>query len=239
MYKKVRSKIVVSGMASALIICGIIAFIPIAKAGSNHITFHVSVSVADGYFSTDVTTSSDSVEPGKSVTITFDAQQGAGSLYVDLGTYGGQDISFKTPLSSISVPVSGISGVASLNVDLRGSLEGDLTIDGPGSLSTSHLSWNSWGEKTVTLDASNAEEGDTITVTLDLEYTGHIGAHGDTMLGDVTLISDQSLPGVGGSDPVVVTVKVQKGGILPGVPGFEIALVACAIALVLLWKRKK
>ena len=231
--KIIRSKIV-HAVSALLLLCSLSLFITTVNASSVHVTFNVNAYVAEGYFSTDITSSGDKVNPGGSTTITFEAKQGQGSLYVDMGTYGSNSISFKTPLSSISIPVSGIPGVASANVDLRGSLEGDLTVNGPGTLSTNHLSWSSWGKKTVTLDATNAKEGDTITITLNLKYTGHIGAHGDTFLGDVTLVSDQALPGVSGSKSVDHTVKVTASG----VPGFEIAIVIVAIAAVALLHKK-
>lgn len=220
-----------------IVLCSI-ALAQTVNASSEHISFHIDAYVADGYFSTDVTSSGNTVKPGEKTTITFKAQKGDGSLYVDLGSYGSQSISFDTPLSSISIPVGGVSGLASVNVDLSGSLEGDLIIDGPATLSKNHLSWTNWGEQTVTVDASNAEDGDTIKVTLDLKYTGHIGAHGDTVLGDVTLISSQSLPGASGSKSFVHTVNV-KSSILPSVPGFELISLVSAFALILFWKRKR
>lgn len=237
MIGKNKHKEATAGITGILLLYSLLALAPLAEAGSDHVTFHVDAYVADGYFSTDVSASGDTVTPGDKTTITFEAKRGGGSLYVELGSYGGATVNFDTPLTSVSIPVSGMTGIASVNVDLRGTLEGDLTVSGPGTLSINHLSWTSWGKKTVTLDASKAEEGDTIKVTLKLKYTGHIGAHGDTLLGDVTLISDQSLPGVAGSKSVVHTVKVQSS-IFPGVPGFEIAIFLGAIGVVFLLQRK-
>lgn len=235
---KMKRKEFVFPILGVLLLCSAFPLATTVNAASEHVTFHVDAYVAEGHFSADMVSSGDSVQPGGTTTISFEAKQGGGSLYVDLGSYGGSSISFNTPLSSVSIPVSGITGIASVKVDLRGSLEGDLSVQGLGSLSTSHLSWNSWGKKTVMLDAGNAKEGDTISITLTLKYTGHIGAHGDTFLGDVTLISDQSLPGVSGSKSVVHTVKVQKEGILPGVPGFEMLMTLTAVAAVMLLHRR-
>ena len=234
--KKSRKKFLCA-IFGFMVLSGLLPFIDTGNAGSTHVTFHVNAYVAEGYFATDVTSSGDTVKPGEITTITFETKQAKGSLYVDLGSYGGSSISFNTPLSSISIPISGIAGVASVEVDLRGSLEGDLSVNGPGSLSTEHLSWRSWGKKTVTLKAANAKEGDTITITLNLKYTGHIGAHGDTVFGDVTLISMQSLPGVSGSKSVVHTMNVKKE-ILPGIPGFEILLVLSAILVAVILKNR-
>jgi len=210
-----------------------------SRAGSTHTTFNLSTSVASGSFSTDISASGGSVKPGDSTTITFDAEQGGASLTVYLGSYGSESISFSTPLSSVSIPVSGISGVASVNVDLSGTLEGDLSVSGPGSLSTTHLSWGSWGKRSVTLNAANAKDGDKITITLNLEYTGHIGASGKTFLGSITLISPQSLPGVQGSPPVTLTVDVKesKGG--GGIPGFEFPVFIMAGAIILFAMKRR
>ncbi|MFQ6126997.1 MAG: hypothetical protein ACE5R6_20670 [Candidatus Heimdallarchaeota archaeon] len=202
---------------------------------TTHVTYSVNTSVASGSFSTDVSTSGDSVEPGGSTTITFDVQQGSALLMVDFGKYGSESITFDTPLSSISVPIYGIGELASIIVDLSGMLKGDLSVKGPGFLSTNHLSWSSWGKKSVTLDASNAEDGDTITVRLILEYTANIGATAETILGDKTLISPRRLAGVQGSPPVTLTVDVKKGGI----PGFELVVTLGAIIAVISLKKIK
>ena len=66
-----------------------------------------------------------------------------------------------------------------------------------------------------------------------MEYTGHLGAHGDTMLGDITLISDQALPGVKCSNSVEHTVDVKKAGILPGIPGFETIILFTGLIIVM------
>jgi len=231
--------IIVIGAISLLIVAYALPFLGIeSRAGSTRTTFNLSTSVASGSFSTYISASGTSVKPGGSTTITFDAEQGGASLTVYLGSYGSESISFSTPLSSVSIPVSGISGVASVNVDLSGTLEGDLSVSGPGSLSTTHLSWNSWGKRSVTLNAANAKDGDKITVTLNLEYTGHIGASGKTFLGSITLISPQSLPGVQGSPPVTLTVDVKESKGVGSIPGFEMIIaIGAVIAAITLWKR--
>lgn len=215
-----------------------ISMINYVKANTTKVNFSVDAYVCNGNLATYVTAAGKDVKPGGSTTITFELKKGSGYLTLNLGTYGSGSISFDTPLNEISIPVAGISGLASVNADLSGRIDGYLTVDGPATLSTTHLIWTDWGKKPVTLTTTeDAKDGDEITVTLNLKYTLNIGATGKTLLGDVTLISPQTIAGIDGSPPITLTINVKekKGGI----PGFEIVGFVSAAAIYVFLYRKR
>ena len=227
------------GMTCLLIFVGMLNYN--AKADATKVNFSVDAYVCSGNLATYVTATGKDVKPGGSTTITFELKKGSGYLSLDLGAYGSGSISFDTPLNEISIPVAGISGLASVNADLSGRIDGYLTVDGPATLSTTHLIWTDWGKKSVTLTTTeNAKDGDEIVVTLNLEYALNIGVTGRSLLGDITLISPQTIAGIEGSPPVTLTVNVKEKKEGGGIPGFEIVgFISAAAIYVFLYKKDK
>ena len=231
--------------AATFFVCVMMLLIPMnttASSNNERVTFAVSVSIASGSFSTNVITSDVNVKPGESVVLSLDAQKGPATLRVNLGSYGSPSITFDTPIGTLKVPVTSIL-VATVNVDVNGSLTGDLSVQGPGTLSSQSLEWSTWGSKSVTVNASpTAEEGDAIKVTLTLKYRVSLGASATVpFIGTQTIIPFQSLGELRGSSSVVATVHVGTGGDwIPGKLSLELAAIfAILLVLGLVFAAKK
>lgn len=183
---------------------------PPARATSTTVDFTVSANVASGTFAASVDAQPVWVAPGGSVTIQVQASKATATLSLDLGsTFGTVGIDFDTPIGTISVPVASIT-VASVNVDVTGSLTSDVSAP-RGSLSASSLSWGDWGSQAFTFTADGVAEGQTVNVALDLAYAVGVGASATIpLLGTVTLIPNQNLGFVAGSPQMTIPVRVQS-----------------------------
>jgi len=65
---------------------------------------------------------------------------------------------FDTPIGRLSIPVFTV-GVASISADIIGSLEGTISVSGPGSVDVTTLRWDDWGPKSVIITVSNYAKG--------------------------------------------------------------------------------
>lgn len=163
--------------------------------------------------------------------------QGSSSLTLDLGTYGTHTVTFNTPIGTISIPVSGIPG-ASVNLDITGSITGSITTSGPASASPTTLAWESWGSKTVTIDATNAKDGDVIEATLSGSYSVSIGAS-VTLLGMTTNLFTVPMSNLSGSPSVTANIGVSSSPPIPWLYIFIAIIIVVIVAGSILYLRKR
>lgn len=186
-------------------------------------------------FRVDCSGSSAKVKPGESTTVAFNCKGGTGTVTVTaLGGTG--SASFETPLGAASIPVAGVAGVATVNVDIQGSLVGAVTSSGGATVASSRLTWSSYGSQSVTLQApSTATPGTRYTVTLSPEYTATVGGSIKSSLGSAEIISF-TVP-VAKAPSAQATVEVVAPGPLPG---FEAPLAVIGLlVMAFLWSRRR
>ena len=183
------------------------------RAASSSVSFSLGVSRVTGTFNVDCSLEDATVAPSSSVDIHASVAQKSSSLTLDLGTYGTHTVTFDTPIGTVSVPVSGITG-ASINLDITGSITGSITTSGPGSASPTSLSWTSWGSKPITIDATQAKDGDSIKPTLSASYTVSIGVS-VTVLGYTTQLFSVPVRSLSGSPSVTANIGVSASPTIP------------------------
>jgi hypothetical protein len=214
------------------------------SASPARVRFDISRGAIFAYFSVECVASSPDVQltPGSSTTISFIANSAPAEVGVEvLGQTASQ--SFDTPIGTLSIPVFTV-GVATVNVDIVGGLDGTISASGPGSVSKRTLSWSGWGTQSVTVTISpDAEPGNTIRVTLLLEYTVDIGASASIPIVGRQTIGSISAAELSGSPSVTTTIQVvQPEARVPlAIPwtligGIVLIVIIIAIAVVVIRK---
>lgn len=164
----------------------------------------VSISVPDGFVEPNASTTGDMTVNGGKMNITINVPD-VGSTSVLVDSLGEQDL----PVPSLNYMGVGVF------LKIKGTIEGQLDVAGPGLVDKTSFEWVSFGSQPFRLNATTiAQEGDTINMTLrEIEYALHIGvtAKNVPILGDVDLIQYQKIGSVEGSPSSVSgTFKVQR-----------------------------
>lgn len=220
MYKKTeygKRIFAISAASSIMLMLLFVSGAPQASAATTNVTFDASYyTTVSGSFGAAIVCADSTVTPGGEVEIDFTAEQGTASLTLNLGTYGGSyTLNTDTPLGTTHIPLTSIT-VADVGVDITGRMDSNINVSGPGSVNMQSLSWSTWGVKTVVVDASNAEAGDTILLTMSLEYVVNIGASAVIdIFGFYTQtidIFDVDLGSLPASQTIQVQIDVESAG---------------------------
>lgn len=208
------------------------------------VKFDIFESAISGTFRTKGDVGNDvTIKPGDQLQLTVSAQQSSGTLTLDLGAFGKHSVDFDTPLGTVSIPIAGVPGVMTANMDITGSLTGTLSA-GDGSLDKTDLRWTSWGTKGITFDSTGVLDGTDVTIRLRLYYTFSLGVSvGILILGNQQLLSED-VSDVQGSPTLSMKIRVRSAPeasftseMLPILLGVVIIIIAI-VAVVVLWKKQ-
>lgn len=226
-----------------------------AAGGSEQVSFDLDFTYLVASFSPTITVSDGTVEPaGGSTSAPITAS--TGMLTITLYVPGYSSVSFSIdPLGSHEYPVPGLYYdylvfELGLWLEVSGNLEGRVRTEGSGTVSTTMVSWQDTGSRSVTVTSnSDSVEGETITLILyDISYTIRIGveARGE-VLGEqmaFTILDDQELGSLTGSPSSVEgTYQIQKAsifeGILPWLLAIIVIIVVVAVVGAVAYKARK
>jgi hypothetical protein len=199
--------------------------VPEAKAAKQAISFAVSQSGITAVFNVEGSLDDASVAPGGSATVQAGISKKTFSITLDLSNYGLGTHTygpFDTPIGTVSLPVA-----IGVNVDITGHIEGSIATTGNGSVSPNNPSWSTWGSQAITVDASQAKDGDTIGLTMSLSYVASIGVSVPIM----GRVIDVHLPGVPGSTPITANIRVSSASTIPWFY-VEIAIVLLVVVII-------
>lgn len=224
-------------------LCGSLIFsIDVVHASSKNVSFNLDFSYVTATFSPNVNVKEGSVEPGKSTTVEISISGGKMTISLDVPNVGTASMQVD-PLGEKSYPVPGLYYdyllvKLGLTLTAKGVIEGQLSVDGKGSIDKTSLTWGTPGTQRFSLSASSeAKEGDPLTVSLtNIKYTLYIGVKAEgEVLGthkEFTLISYRKLGSVSGSPSTVSgTYRVGTTFEIPSSLVFMVILLAVVVVI--------
>lgn len=184
---------------------------PQALAESKNVKFALDFDLFSVNFSASISVPDGSLAPNG--TTTFDPSVSAGKMTISLEIPDNPPVSIQVdPIGQNNYTIPGLNytypgvGNISLALMLKGTINGDLSAAGNGTLNADSLEWIALGGKDVSLNAtSEAKEGELVNVTLsDIKYTVYAGikAEGD----------------IGGQHYEVIIMERAKLGSIDGNP---------------------
>ncbi len=236
------TKLASIGVIISLVLIGSLLFSAgAASPNPDVVRFDLAQDPFIAYFTINCSVSETSLElkPGQSKTISFNTSAATSEIGINIL---GQRLAgaFNTPIGTLSVPILS-AGVVSGNIDLKGKLEGSISVSGPGTMDQQNLTWAGWGERSLTITVSDsAQAGDTILITMQPYYTVDVGASTTLLFFFNVPIADITALRMAGSPSLTVSITVINPQSFPTeiiIGG--VALVAVAAVAVYLMRRNR
>jgi len=225
----------------------------IAHGESKNVSFVLDFTHVIATYTPSISVSDGSVEPGKSTTVGISLSGKSMSISLEVSGVGTASMDID-PLTEKSYPVPGLYYdymlvKLGLTLTTKGTVEGQLRVEGNGTLDKTSIAWTGSGTQSATLNTtSEAKEGQSIEVSVqDIKYTLYIGvkAEGD-VLGqhvEITLIDYGRLGSISGSPSSVNgTYKVgyfDSFGFLPWVGVAGLGSASCFVGYLYFKMRRK
>lgn len=190
-------------LTSSLVLCSI------AYAESKNVSFDLDFTYVTATYTPSISVSDGGVEPGKSTTVGTSLSGKTMTISLDVPGVGTASMDID-PLTEKSYPVPGLYYdymlvKLGLTLTTKGTVEGQLRVEGNGTLDKTSITWSSPGTHSITLNTtSEAKEGQIIDVSLrNIKYTLYISVKAEgEVLGqhaEITLIDYVRLGSIVGS----------------------------------------
>jgi len=224
-------------LASSLILC------PIVHPESKDVSFDLDSSYVSATLAASITVPDGTVELGKSTPMEISITANRMTISLSVPNVGTASVDID-PFANQSYPIPGLYhdyGLVKLGLTLRtkGTIEGQLYVEGNGTLDKTSLTWTGTGTQSVTLNTTaGAKEGQSIDVFLqNVKYALYVGVKAEgEVLGqpvEVDLIAYSRLGSIVGS-PSSVSGTYEVGyfvsfGFLPWVGVAGLGSASCIV----------